>query len=116
MLKENKMPAILENDIYKIVLQDDLSLELLDKKYSGSWISKEPFNLHYGDSWYFPLRTHADHTVEKTDDTIHIYFRNLTGFARFRENQYRRPQYLPDFVFHFSIQLLNGREDHIQNR
>ena len=100
-----EISMILENDFYAVILHDDLSLELKDKKYGGSWISQEPFDLIYGDCWHFPLRKHAEHRIELQEDTLHIWFEHLDCFARFRENQYRRPLNVPDFLFHFSIQL-----------
>ena len=92
----------IENCFYSVELDEQLRLTLSDKRFGGVWNSDAPFQLRYGHCWDFPLREHAEHSVECENGIMRIRFRKLDCFARFKENQYRRPLNVPDFLFEFS--------------
>lgn len=95
----------IENYFYSVELDEQLRLTLSDKRFGGVWNSDAPFQLRYGHCWDFPLREHAEHSVECENGIMRIRFRKLDCFARFKENQYRRPLNVPDFLFEFEIRL-----------
>ena len=95
----------IENCFYSVELDEQLRLTLSDKRFGGVWNSDAPFQLRYGHCWDFPLREHAEHSVECENGIMRIRFRKLDCFARFKENQYRRPLNVPDFLFEFEIRL-----------
>ena len=54
----------IENCFYSVELDEQLRFTLSDKRFGGVWNSDAPFQLRYGHCWDFPLREHAEHSVE----------------------------------------------------
>lgn len=95
----------IQNELFKVILADDFSLEVLDRKYLHSWKSPHPFQMIYGNMWSFPPDRHFQHRISRTEQELSIEFSNPVYFARFRENPYCRPASGPDLKLIFRIRL-----------
>ena len=100
----------IENTHFRVELSDGLELRFQDLKYGSVWSSDDPFRIVYGHTCAFSLPEHAEWNVTGNGREIHVFFRNLVYWVRFRENQYRKPEHGPDLRFHFTIRL---ETDHI---
>ena len=98
----------IENNHFRIELLENsahLSLRLEDLKHGSCWNADDPFRIVYAHSCAFSLPEHAEWSLSGNDQEIHVSFRNLIYWVRFRENQYRKPEHGPDLQFHFTIRL-----------
>ena len=103
----------IENNHFRIELienSEHLELRLEDLKYGSFWRAEDPFRIVYAHSCAFSLPEHAEWRLSGNDQEIHVTFRNLIYWVRFRENQYRKPEHGPDLQFHFTIRL---EADHV---
>ncbi len=103
----------IQNNHFRIELVENsehLELRLEDLKYGSFWRAEDPFRIVYAHTCAFSLPEHAEWNLSGNAQEIHLSFRNLVYWARFRENQYRKPEHGPDLRFHFIIRL---EADHI---
>lgn len=95
----------MNNNYFSVELDNSLSLSITDKRFGRVYLCPKPFMFNYGNCYDYNLAECCEYQISRSDKSISVKFYNMTFFARFRGNNYCKPEPGPELQFEFSIIL-----------
>ena len=100
----------MNNKYFVVELDSNLSLSITDRRVGRVYVCPTPFMFNYGNCYDYNLAECCKYKVIHSAKCLTVKFYKMMFFARFRGNDYRKPEPGPELQFEFSIIF---DEDHL---